>query len=320
MRVLVRTITALTVAAGLLLAGPAGTAAADPAPTVGESELAGAVWCDPTLAPGSGRTAVLLVHGTGSTPSEAWGWNYVRTLPTAGYAVCTVTLPGRANGSFTVSAEYAAYAARYAIERSGRDIAIVGHSQGGLIAAWVATYWPEIAAHTSDVVALAAPLNGTVVANTLCAGGACSPLAWQLAAGSRAITALQNADRPAGPAYTSIATVHDEVVQPQPRASTLPGARTILLQQICTVRATDHGTILADSVANALVLDALGHDGPASASRIDRGLCLQQNTTGVDLVGAAPFYRTIASLGIGLINVATWTRAEPDLPAYADES
>lgn len=105
---------------------------------------------------------------------------------------------------------------------------------------------------------------------------------------------------------------------PQPAAGRLPGAPTILLQRVCPVRATEHGTILADALAHALVLDALAHDGPAAPARISRTLCLQQNTSGIDLVGAAPFYRTLASLGIGILNVATWVDEEPPLPAYAE--
>ena len=115
------------------------TAYADPGPalTVPESDLAAAAWCDPTLLPGTNRQAVLLIHGTGSTPDEAWGWGYQKALTADGFAVCTVTLPDRAVGNFTISAEYAVYAARYAYKLSGRKIAIIGHSQGAVIAAWI---------------------------------------------------------------------------------------------------------------------------------------------------------------------------------------
>lgn len=122
------------------------------------------------------RPTVLLIPGTGGTPEEVWAWNYERALPAAGYGVCTVTLPERALGSFAISAEYAAYAAIHAHEVSGRPIAIIGHSQGGIMAAWIAKFWPEVADVTSDVVGLAAPLSGTSLADTLCASGMCSPV------------------------------------------------------------------------------------------------------------------------------------------------
>lgn len=48
------------------------------------------------------------------------------------HATSAVTLPNRAVGQFTTSAQYAVYAARYAYEVSGQKIAIIGHSQGGL--------------------------------------------------------------------------------------------------------------------------------------------------------------------------------------------
>src|ERR1700746_2620137 len=142
------------------------TAYADPGPalTVPESDLAAAAWCDPTLLPGTNRQAVLLIHGTGSTPDEAWGWGYQKALTADGFAVCTVTLPDRAVGNFTISAEYAVYAARYAYKLSGRKIAIIGHSQGGTITAWITKFWPDVARNATDVIALAGPMQGTQAA------------------------------------------------------------------------------------------------------------------------------------------------------------
>lgn len=157
-------------------------AGADPGPalSVPQAELAAAAWCDPSVAPGSGRQAVLLIHGTGSTPDEAWGWGYAHALPADGYGVCTVTLPNRAVGNFTVSAEYAVYAARFAYQRSGRKIAIIGHSQGGFIAAWIAKFWPDVARNATDIISLAGPMQGSALANTICVAGSRTPLTWQL--------------------------------------------------------------------------------------------------------------------------------------------
>ncbi|MFF3572697.1 alpha/beta fold hydrolase [Nocardia jiangxiensis] len=107
---------------------------------------------------------MLLIPGTGGTPAEVWSWNYARALPSAGYGVCTVALPDRALGSFATSAEYAAYAALYAHRVSGRPIAVLGHSQGGVMAFRIAKFWPQVADVASDVIGLAAPLGGTALA------------------------------------------------------------------------------------------------------------------------------------------------------------
>jgi triacylglycerol lipase len=292
-------------------------AASGPPLTVPEAQLAAATWCDPSLAPGSGRQAVLLIHGTGSTPHEAWGWGYANALPAEGFGVCTVTLPSRAIGNLTVSAEYAVYAARHAHRQSGRKIAIVGHSQGGFIAAWIAKFWPDVARNATDIISLAGPMQGSNLANTICAAGSCTPLTWQLRIGSQHTAALVNAPRQAGAALTSISTQLDEVVFPQPLASTLPGASNISLQQICPLRTTEHGLILADAVGYALVLDALRHDGGAVASRIPRTMCLQQTLPGADMTAASQFVPTIVALALGLTDVSMFVASEPPLPSYA---
>jgi triacylglycerol lipase len=291
-------------------------ASSDPSTQVPTADKAAATHCDQGAS--QGRRTVLLVHGTGATDSEAWGWNYVKALPAAGFGVCTVTLPERALGNFAISAEYAAYAAQEAYRVSGRDVAIVGHSQGGLMAVWIAKFWPSVARHTSDVIGLAANVRGTQLANTLCAAGSCSPIAWQMRRGSFITNAATNAPVPRGPAFTSIATAFDEIVFPQPEVSTFPGARTILVQDVCPARPVEHGFLLSDAVAYRLVLDALTHDGPADPARVSRTVCLQTTMPQVDPLGAAGFANTLVALSVGLLNATTYADAEQPPPAYAE--
>jgi pimeloyl-ACP methyl ester carboxylesterase len=261
---------------------------------------------------------VLLIHGTGATPDEAWAWNYEKALPAAGLGVCTVTLPDRALHDFTVSAEYAAYAARYAYNRSGRKIAVMGHSQGGLMAVWIAKFWPDIAAHTDDVIALAGNVHGTALGNTLCVAGSCAPIAWQMAIGSHLTNAASNAPLPSGPSFTSIASRDDEIVYPQPYASTIDGGTTIIVQSVCPLRIVDHALMLVDAVVYRLVLDALSHDGPANTRRIPGTACLGTTMPGTDPVGAIGFANTLTALSVGLLNAPEYVDHEPALPAYAE--
>ncbi|MBY8861199.1 hypothetical protein K7711_32310 [Nocardia sp. CA2R105] len=307
------------VAAGVV-AGWAGAPAAladglGPGFTVPAEQLARAVQCDDGAR--SGRPTVLLIPSTGGTPREVWSWNYERALPAAGYGVCTVALPDRALGPFATSAEYAAYAALYAHRVSGRPIAIVGHSQGGIMAFWIAKFWPEVADAASTVIGLAAPLGGTGLSDGLCAGGRCSPISWQLRSNSHLMHAFRNAPLPSGPAYTSIASYQDEVVYPQPSASSLPGVHTVMVQDVCPGRFADHGLLVIDSAAYGLVLDTLAHHGPADAARIDHSLCSQLALPQVDWSGATGFQATLTAASVGLLNPANWTVAEPPLPAYA---
>ena len=309
----------LAVALLVLVGGipPQASASESPKLNVSRSTLAAATHCDRSLSTGATRRAVLLVHGTGATPDEAWGWNYEIALRKAGYGICTVRLPKRAIVDLGLSAQYVAYAARVAYRRSDRKIAIMGHSQGGLLSMWVARFWPDVARNTSDVISLAGPLRGTDLASSLCALNSCAKVAWQQRRGSRFVKAFNRAGTPRGVAQTSIGTLHDEVVFPQPRASTLTRGSTIMVQDLCPGRIVDHGLLLADAAAYRLVLDALRHRGPARLRRVDPTVCSQITLPGTDPTASLGFAQTILALSIGLLNAAEWVSAEPRIPAYA---
>lgn len=301
--------------AALLL--PAAATAAEPGPplTVPVEQLEQAVECDGGAL--AGRRTVLLIHGTGSTPEEAWSWNYARALPASGYGVCTVKLPDRAVGNFTVAAEYAVYAARRAYQVSGRKIAILGHSQGGLMNVWIAKFWPDVASHSTDILSLAGPMRGTALANSLCVVGACSPISWQMSMGSHVTNAATNAPLPTSTDFTSIGTLQDEIVFPQPTVSHLEGARNVMVQDLCPARIVDHGFLLSDAVGYQLVLDALEHDGPADPDRVGTAVCDTKLLPEVDPTTVASLVQTVLGLSEGLLNVRRWTLSEPPLPAYA---
>lgn len=300
---------------GLGLLPPAPADASGPPLSTPRARLAAAVECDAGAR--AGRKTVLLVPGTGATVDEAWSWNYERRLPRAGFGVCTVDLPDRALGNFAVSAEYAVHAARTAYRTSGRKIAILGHSQGGLLAIWTAKFWPDVAAHATDVIGLAANVRGTQLANALCITGSCAPIAWQMARESLVTRAATRAPLPRAPSFTSIGSLTDEVVFPQPAVSALPGARNVMVQDVCPARVVDHGLLLADAIGYALVIDALRHRGPASPARVPRSTCASVTMPGVDPIGSARFARTLVELSLGLLDLRRYTRSEVPLPAYA---
>lgn len=260
---------------------------------------------------------VLLVHGTGSTPAEAWGWNYEIALRKEGYGVCTVRLPHRALTDLGTSARYVAYAARVAYRRSERKIVIIGHSQGALLAHWVPRFWPDIARHTSDVIGLAGPLHGTALASTLCLAKRCAVVAWQMRRGADFVRSFNEARAPAGVALTSLGTLNDEIVNPQPAASRVRNGSTIMVQQVCPGRVVDHGLMLADAVAYALVLDAIRHPGPARVVRIDPKACREITLPGTDPIASLGLANTAMALSLGLLNATRWTDREPAVPSYA---
>lgn len=300
-----------------LLAAPPATAAPGPELTQPAGKLRSATECQPRDELRSARGVVLLVHGTGETADETWSWSYEPALRGDGFATCAVQLPDHGLGDFAVAAEYVVAAIRKASRRAGGPVSVIGHSQGAALPVWALKFWPDLEDKVTDVVSLAAPFDGTELADELCTPGQCAPLAWQLRRGSRHVAALRNAPLPRGVDVTSVSTQYDEIVRPQPEVSRLPDTTHALLQDICVQDPSEHGVILGDPVAYALALDALTHDGPGVADRLPADTCEQYFIPNGDAAGSYVFLQGVARFATGLTDPRRWVDREPALPAYA---
>jgi hypothetical protein len=237
---------------------------------------------------GIGRSTVLLLADTGVGTAASFGWNYQPALTATGIPWCASDAPGANNGDIQTRAEYVAYALREVRNRTGRRVAVVGHGQGALAARMALRFWPDLRDDVSDLVALAPPNQGTAAFDASCAR-ACPPAYWQQRPGSMLISAVNSrqAGFP-GVDYTIITSAMDEVVTPQPVASTLPFSpgppsapagppapvSAVAVQDVCPGYVADHlGVGGYDAVAWALALDALTHPGPAVPARLNRAVC-----------------------------------------------
>ena len=285
----------VTAAAMVMLSATA--RAEDPGASLTEpaEALARALECRGELRAG-GRAPVLLVPGTGSSLEESFGFGYTHVLPKLGFALCTVRLPGIGLVDMQRSYEYVVYAIREVARRSGREVSLIGYSQGAPLAAYAPYFWPDLAAMIDDVIGLVGPYHGTLAAENACGDGACPVFAWQFRTGSKLNAAYRDRPQPAGPSYTAIATTIDELVTPAPQAARLEGASNIVIQHLCAARPIDHYLLVGDAVTFALALDALNHPGPADPSRFDPITCLQTIIPGADLAKAAAAPVSIASV------------------------
>lgn len=233
-----------------------------PALQVTTTEFEQAYSCRSELA-GITRDPVLITPAF-SSDEGSFGWNYLRQLPALGIPVCSLSLPDGGFGDLQTAAEYVVHAVRRMHAESGRKVMLFGHQHGPLDELWALTFWPDLPAKVSSFISLATPYQGTTTARSTCGlTGYCPPSVWQIATGSDFLAALARQPLPAGPAYTSITTLYDELILPQPEASTLTGGTTIVLQDLCPRRPIEHFTILADNLSYLLVLDALAHPGAA---------------------------------------------------------
>ena len=279
-------VTGLTVVAARPVAAAGavddGARPGDPALSVNPAAVHAAMTCRGPLG-GGGREPVLLVHGTFTTGGENFGWNYLPELAARGYRACTVDLPNRSLDDIQVASEHVVVAVHRMARESGRKVDVLGHSQGALEARWAVRWWPSVRAQVDDLVSLAGPNQGTTVAASPSTPLLGCPACLQMAPGSAFLTALNRGDQTPGEvSYTSIySTLVDELITPNATAARIEGASNLELQALCPARVVTHVSIVTDAVAHAMVLDALGQPGPASAGRFVRSHCLQTTFVGV---------------------------------------
>jgi pimeloyl-ACP methyl ester carboxylesterase len=298
-----------------------------PALSVPQDKLDASLTCAGNPAGGS-QEPVLLVPGTTLNPQHNFSWNWEPALTKLGIPWCAVELPGNSMGDIQVAGEYVVNAIRTMYARAGRKIAVVGHSQGGMVPRWALRFWPDTRTMVDDQIGLASSNHGTVDADVLCDAG-CAPAIWQQRNNADFIKALNSPQETfPGISYTEVYSHNDEVVVPNfddSGSSSLHGGggdiTNVAVQSICPLDVSEHLLIgTADSVAYALAIDAIGHPGPADPSRISSTVCTQPFMPGVNpLTFATDFAAADAGVATTL---ATYPHvsAEPPLACYVTAS
>lgn len=310
----------VAVVATVVFAAAASRASALPGPPLATPQelLDRAIECSAGV-DNSIATPVLLVHGTWTNPEETWSWGYRRVLPSSGTPVCTVSLPDNAMGDVQRSVEYVVYAIRQLARRAGRNVSVIAHSQGALLSTLALRFWPDLAFRVDDFVGLAGVYgDGSTYMDFDCQR-VCPPAEHQMRPASRLLQGYRSRPLPDAPSYTSILTLTDELVTPQPRASSLAGARNVVIQDFCGyLRPIDHIAILGDAVTHAIAIDALAHPGAADPARVSRATCLQPYMPGADvtrsLTRAPTFLATLT------LPSSRDTDREPRLHCYLDRT
>src|SRR5215213_1141133 len=257
---------ACTALVALVVTAPAGAKGpAGPKLTVPRAKLAAAFHC-PRPVKHAKRTPVMLVTGTGATGEQAYliGGDAIDAY---GHPACYVDFPDATTADIQVSVQYLVWGLRREAALAGREVAVFGISQGGLLPRVALTYWPSLRRKVSDVLAAAGTQHGTTVGRLR--DCPCIPAGWQQAAGSHFLRALNDRrhDETPGPtAWTTVRSATDQTVRPttgRHPTSALKGATNVLIQDVCPGRTVTHIGTGLDSVTFALALDALAHRGPA---------------------------------------------------------
>ena len=287
----IRALAAAGAVVAALLASASPAAAGGPKLTVPQAELDAAFECpiDPT---GATTTPIMFVTGTGASGDQGYFIGQ-GAFEAFGHPVCYVNFPYSTTGDIQVAVEYLVYGLRREFEMADRRIAVFGISQGGLLARFALTYWPDLRRKVGDVVSAAGTQHGSTVGAGGCSAATpCAPANWQQGAGSNLLDAINSQpDETPGPvSYTTVRSLTDQTVQPQDGkhpTSSLKGASNVLIQDVCPGRATTHIGTAVDSVTFEAFVDAIAHGGKerkgaAKPSRFPASVCDRPYATGLD--------------------------------------
>ena len=248
-----------TLSAALLLAALAGATASAQAPSPGTPPPgANDFSCKPT----KGHTRpVVLVHGTFGDMTVSWN-KLSPELAGRGYCVFALDYGGRGLGPIEQSAaELGRFIDRVLRATGARKVAIVGHSQGGMMPRYYMKFLGG-KRKVAELIGLVPSNHGTTSPGALLLPSciACR----QQAAGSEFLQKLNAGDETPGRkvSFTQITTRYDTVVTPYTSAFLHGGKTTnVVVQDKCPNDSFEHVGIIYDDVALQWVRNALHRQG-----------------------------------------------------------
>lgn len=292
--------------------------------SVSEHDLEAALTCHGDL--DGSHDVALFVPGTTMTPEENFSWNWFRAMDQLERPYCGVTVPEKGMGDIAVSAEYITHSIRTIHERTGRQVDVLGHSQGGMSPRFALRFWPDLRAMVDDYVGFAPSNHGGLVVDAMCPPVVgCSPALHQQTFDSEFTQAVNSRQETfEGISYTVIYTRLDEFIQPNLDDSGTSSLRTgdgeitnIALQDVCPGSVSEHLLVgTSDPVAHALAMDALDNPGPADPARVPPAVCTQAFMPGVAPATFATDFAEAATKVAQQLLLARRTPSHPDLPDY----
>lgn len=270
-----------------------------------------------------GKTPVILVPGTAIPAGTTYYYSFSKLGNNSSIDVVWVNLPRASLSDAQVSAEYVAYAINYISALcAGQNMSVISWSQGGLNTQWALKYWPSTRAVVKVFVAMSPDFHGTMVEFFICPAltfVACTPSIWQQAWEAEFIRTLR--DDGGDSAYVPTTTVYssfDEIVEPMSGANASAiladargvGVTNVHLQTVCAGQPAGgvytHEGVLYNSLAWALAIDAITHEGPADLSRLDLAQVCQQ-----ELPPALDLEDLLGTEGLMLVAVAELLAYQP---------
>lgn len=309
----------------------------DPSYSISEEKLRGAIGIPSDFEYGNGsKKAVILVPGTASMGGLVYASNYAKLLKDTDFAdIVWLNVPHYLLDDVQNNAEYVAYAINYISGITNKNVSIISWSQGGMILQWAFKYWPSTNSKVDNFIPFAPDFRGTDMIYLACPAigydYTCTPAIKQQVTDSIAMKTLRNNNGLS--AYvptTSIYTGFDDLVSNE-EGTNAPsyihdirgvGVSNNRVQSLCPHKPAGsfylHEGILYNPVGYALVIDALTHDGPGNASRIDLNIeCDKVVPDGLSFVDVLATEALIPNCLIHILEYQPKTNSEPPIRSYA---
>lgn len=305
--------------------------------SVSEKVLRGAIGIPSDFEYGSGtKNPVILVPGTASMGGLVYASNYAKLLKNTNYAdIVWLNVPNYLLDDCQSNSEFVAYAINYISGITNKNVSIISWSQGGAILQWALKYWPSTNSKVDNFIPFAPDFQGTDMAYLGCpAFGynfACTPSVKQQVSNSTFMRTLRNNDGLS--AYVPTTTIYsgfDDLVSNEfgTNASSYlhdmrgVGVSNNRVQSLCPHKPAGsfylHEGNLYNPVGYALVVDALTHNGPGNASRIDLNTeCDKIVPDGMSLVDVLATEALIPDCLRHILEYQPKTINEPPIKAYA---
>lgn len=281
------------------------------------------------------KSPVILLPGTGVTGYLSFVGSFIPLLTGTDWAdPVWVNVPGDMLDDVQTNAEYAAYAMNYIASLTKRNVAVIGWSQGNLIAQWAFKYWPSTRKITTDHVAVSANYNGSASSGFSSAIAATKkPSVLQQQAESKFIARLRSdgGDSAYVPTTSIYTGNYDQIVQPQSGSgasaylldSRRVGVSNTEVQSACSGQTAGgfytHEGVLANPLTFALAKDAIINHGPGQVSRIRaREVCSTYLTPGLGLKEFLKTENAMLIAGSTILFDQLQTDGEPAIKDYAN--
>ena len=299
-----------------------------------EQQLRAAIYIPSTFKYGADGAPqpVILVPGTGDTGYTTFVGNYIPLLQGSSVGdPVWLNIPGYLLGDAQTNSEYVAYAINYIYGISNhRNVSVISWSQGCIDSQWAFKYWPSTRDRVADHIALSPDYRGSVFGDVIDAGEPLPPSIKQQDARANFITTLRSngGDSAYVPTTTVYSGLFDEIVEPQQGTGAsgfLKGASNNEVQTVCAGQVAgslySHEGVLYNPLGFALAKDALSHDGPGSAARLDlASVCSTYLTPGLDVTDFLLTENTILIAGIAILEYPNKVVQEPAIKGMCEIS